>query len=40
MRLVLMGFVVFFCRRFGYELKKTVHQYEEAEKAKHKTAAG
>ena len=41
MRLVLLGFVVYLCRRLGHELKKTVNQYDaEAEKAKHQKAKG
>jgi len=41
MRLVLLGFLVFFCRRVIHELKKTVHQYDEAQQeAKNKEAEG
>ena len=40
MRLVLMGFIVLFCRRLSYELKKTIHQHDEAQKAKHQEAQG
>ena len=40
MRLVLMGFIVFFCRRMSYELKKTVNQYDEAKKARDQEAQG
>lgn len=39
MRLTLLGFLVFFCRRAIYELKKTAHSYDESE-AKHHTTEG